>query len=108
MFSFLSNITLKRRLKKTLERMKFKSNNPESKLYGYYGKVKNFETEEFSSYEIGSFQIREYKNINKIEFLFKHKKQLVLNKNDLLCIMEPTKINQLFDKTDDLTNNDTK
>lgn len=54
-------MSLKRRLLKTLERLKFKAENPESKLYGHFGSVEFFETNDYSVYGIGDFQIKEYK-----------------------------------------------
>lgn len=108
MLPFINNMALKKRLHKTLERMKFKSSNPDSKLYGYFGKVNSFETDDYKVYEIEKFQIREYKNKKKFEFIHDGKKQLKIEGRNILCIMEPDKINKLFDLTDDLTNNSTK
>ena len=108
MFTFFKSMTLKRRLLKTLERLKFKAQNPDSKLYGYFGAVDFFETKDYSVYGIGDFQIKEYKTEKKVELLKKQKKQMIVEGLKVLCVMNTDYLNKTFDAIDDITNNDTK
>jgi hypothetical protein len=108
MFSFFKNISLKRRLIKTLERLKFKKENPNSKLYGHFTSVEFYETQEYTIYGVGDVQIREYKKDKKIVLFKDQKQQMALRDGKTNCIMNIKYLNKIFDKIDDVTNNDTR
>lgn len=101
------SIKLRKRILKTLERFKFKANNPNSYIYGYFHPVKHYNSQGNDIYEIERFKF--VVSTNQIIFYYDHHVQAVLKSFLRTSIFSTTdKINDLLDESDLLTNNNTK
>lgn len=105
---FFRSFRIKRRVLKTLERFKFKVQNPESKVFGHFKQIRKYNSEEFVCYEVGKFKFHEFKMEDKIVFYYDSRPQIVLRGGKVTLFSEYQYLNKLLDQSDDMTNNDTR
>lgn len=102
------SIHIRKRILKTLERLKFKSLNPNSHIYGYFPAVRSYKNNEYITYEIDNLKIVVYSNGN-INFYYSHVLQAVVKSFfRITLISTPKSINNILNEIDILTNNNTK
>lgn len=102
------SLYIRKRIMNTLKRLKFKAENKDSHIYGYFPPVKSYKTRDYSTYEIEKFKIVQYKNGDVI-FYYNHHIQAVIKKFlRISLIASVDSLNKIINECDDLTNNDTK
>lgn len=102
------SIYLRKRILNTLERLKFKYQNPNSHIYGFFPAVRSYKNNQYITYEIDKVKIIVYPKGN-INFYYNHILQAVVKPFfRISLISKPEVINEILNETDLLTNNDTK
>lgn len=102
------SLYVRKRILKTLERLKFKSLNPNSHIYGFFPAVRSYKNNQYVTYEIENIKMTVFPS-GQINFYHNHVLQAVVKKFfRISLISKATVINDILNETDMLTNNNTK
>lgn len=97
-------LKIKKRLRKTYERIKFKADNPSSRLYGHF-KVKRIENNQEEIYNFANYKIIKKLNKKEIQFYENNVLQMVSFRFSTKFYNNIESLESTFNKTDVLTNN---
>lgn len=100
----LKRFKMKKKLIKTFERVKFKAENPTSKVYGHF-KVTKIEDDNYETYKIANFKILNSKHKRELKFYENNVLQMEVFRFTSKYYNDIQSIEIAFKKTDDLTNN---
>lgn len=102
------SLYIRKRILKTLARFKFKAENHDSHIYGYFQPVKNYKNNNYITYELDKFKIIVYANGN-INFYYLHNLQAVVKSFFRISLIGRVDyLNNILDECDLITNNDTR
>lgn len=91
--------TVRKRLKKIYEVVKFKSANKQSKLYGVF-KVNEYDDGEFITYEFLTYKIIEEKKTKNLSFYSSNMEQMTISKFWISLKNDLNLIESILDKVD--------
>lgn len=102
------SLYIRKRIIKTLARLKFKSENPDSHIYGYFQPVKSYKNNNYTTYELDKVKLIVYTD-GSINFYYNHNLQAIVKSFfRVSLIASVSSLNAIIDECDLLTNNDTR